>query len=277
MNETTPVSDISADNYSFLQDFIQSSSGIVLDEGKRYLLEARLIPITREYRIPGLDNLCEALRRGGDAALSRDVVDAITTNETLFFRDIGLWDALRTNLIPRLVELRSASRCIRIWSAASSSGQEAYSLAITLHELGLADWRLEIFGTDICSRMVARAREGKFSSLEVNRGLPARFLVKYFRQKGHLWEVAPELMRAVHFEQFDLRGSMSSLGYFDLILCRNVLIYFDIETKRKILAGIRFRLAADGCLILGGSETTWNIDHTFRQEYVGSVTVHTVG
>jgi chemotaxis protein methyltransferase CheR len=267
--------DITAENYSFLQSFVQSVSGIVLEEGKRYLVESRLLPVAREHRIQDLDNLCAALRRGGDAALSADVLDAITTNETLFFRDASLWEALRGTILPRLVERRQGSRCLRCWSAASSSGQEAYSLAMSILELGLDSWRIEIVGTDICNRMVTRAREGKYSSLEVNRGLPARLLVKYFRQKGHSWEVLPEVSRMVRFERFDLRDSMSALGYFDLVLCRNVLIYFDLETKKQILGGIRYRLGADGYLILGGSETTWNVDNSYRQEHVGPVTIHT--
>jgi len=193
----------------------------------------------------------------------------MTTNETLFFRDASVFEALRDKILPSLLESRKFSRTLNIWSAAASSGQEAYSLAILLLEMGLAAWNVRILGTDLNNQIVAQARTGRYIQVEVNRGLPAKYLVKYFQRVGLEWQVKDELRRMVEFRAFDLRQSMRGLGPFDLVLCRNVLIYFDVKTKKQILGEIRGVLNAQGLLLLGSAETTLNLDDRFTRRVIG--------
>ncbi len=261
---------ISAENYAFLQDRIYRDSGIVLDQTKQYLIEARLMPIVREEKLGSLNNLCIRLRRTESTLLSRQVVEAMTTNETLFFRDAPVFDRLRDSVLPALVEKRKASRTLNIWSAAASSGQEAYSLAILLSEMGLGDWKIRIVGTDLNNQILEKARNGSYIQLEVNRGLPAKYLVKYFERTGLEWRVKPELRRMMEFRNFDLRQSMRGLGAFDLVLCRNVLIYFDVKTKKQILSDIRSVLNPGATLILGSAETTLGLDDKYARRPLGS-------
>jgi chemotaxis protein methyltransferase CheR len=202
------------------------------------------------------------------------VVEAVTTNETLFFRDVELWTGLQTHLIPEIVERRTATRILRCWSAAASSGQEAYSLAILLLELGLQDWHVQILATDLNEQVLARARAGLYSQLEVNRGLPARYLVKYFTRQGHQWQLKDEVRRMVRFMQADLRNVPNPLGPFDLVMCRNVLIYLDLDTRKKILRRIRGVLPSGGYLVLGSAETTLHIDDSFERRNLGRTTVY---
>jgi len=178
----------------------------------------------------------------------------MTTNETYFFRDTAHYDALRATLLPRLREERRLSRRLRFWSAAASTGQEAYSLAMMLLEEGMGGWDIEIFGTDLSRKTVARAKAGRYHQIEVNRGLPAALLVKYFRRSGVEWQLSDPILRMARFEHFDLRQSMRTLGPFDLVFCRNVMIYFDAETKRNILRELHGTLFRGGWLLLGGAE-----------------------
>lgn len=265
---TRPVGQITPDNYAFLQDQIYRDSGIILDDTKLYLLEARLSPIVRKEQLSTLNDLCALLRATEGAPLRRQVVEAMTTNETLFFRDPVVFDALQKKVLPELVELRKSTRKLSIWSAASSSGQEAYSLAILIKEMGLAGWEIRILGTDLNRQVVERARTGRYMQIEVNRGLPAKYLVKYFQRHGMEWQIRDEVRKMVQFEPFDLRQSMRSLGRFDLVLCRNVLIYFDIETKKRILKEIRSALVGKGLLALGCAETTLNLDSYFVRRVI---------
>jgi chemotaxis protein methyltransferase CheR len=283
--QTRPISErshpsatalISPDNYSFLQRYIYSQSGIVLDSEKHYLVEARLMPIVREQKLESLDELCGRIRSRSSVALEQVVVEAMTTNETLFFRDIAPFEALRNHIIPQLKEQWADARKLSIWSAAASSGQEAYSLAMMLLELGLSHWDIEILGTDLSVQILDRARAGRFMQIEVNRGLPAKYLVKYFERAGIDWQLKDEVRRMVRFRPFDLRQSMSALGSFDIVLCRNVLIYFDVETKKKILGQIRRVLLPGGYLILGGAETTLNLDDNFKRTQVGPAVLYRV-
>jgi chemotaxis protein methyltransferase CheR len=260
---------ISVDNYAFLQRHIYAASGIVLDSGKHYLLESRLIPIVRKEQLGSLDELCRCLRAGTSPRLQEQVTEAMTTNETLFFRDSAPFDAMRSHIVPKLLELRKDTRKLRFWSAASSSGQEPYSLAMLLLEMGLGNWQIEILGTDLSGQILERARTGKFMQIEVNRGLPAPYLIKYFRREGLDWQLKDEVLKMVKFQRFDLRQSMSGLGPFDVVFCRNVLIYFDVETKKTILAKIRSTIVPGGHLILGGAETTLNLDDNFKRTQVG--------
>ena len=225
-------------------------------------------------RVRSLDELCDRLRSAVTPALRRHVVEAMTTHETLFFRDPAVYDALRTSIIPAIARARQDTRSIRIWSAACSSGQEPYSLAMLLLELGFADWRIEVVGTDLSTQILQRAAEGSYLQIEVNRGLPAALLVKYFQRAGLGWQVKGEVRKLVRFSQFDLRNNMGALGAFDLVLCRNVLIYFDLETRKQILMGIRGVLHPGGYFLLGSSETTFNLDDNFVRSVCGATTVY---
>jgi chemotaxis protein methyltransferase CheR len=270
----TPADSPSAllkDNYLLLQQFVYRSSGIVLGEDKGYLFEARLAPILRKANLASLNDLCSLIRMGQERDLQRQIVDAMTTNETLFFRDVAPFTALRTVILPEVIEQRKAARHLRFWSAASSSGQEAYSLAMLLQEMGLEDWRIEILGTDLSESMIQRARLGRYMQIEVDRGLPASLLAKYFTRAGTEWEIKNEIRKSVKFERFDLRDSMSSLGPFDFVFCRNVLIYFDVPTRKSILSQMESRMNHGGYLVLGAAETTLDISNSFDRRLVDAV------
>jgi len=272
-----PAAELCPESYRFLQDYVYRESGIVLDGDKRYLLEARLTPIVQQMRLGDLNDLCAML--GGpasNAALKRQVVEAMTTNETFFFRDPAQYEALRTGVIPSLIAQRQDTRKMSFWSAASSSGQEAYSLAMMLLEMGLADWRIRIQGTDLSTQMAARASAGRYLQIEVNRGLPIGYLVKYFTRMGLEWQLKDEVRRMVDFSTCDLRESMAARGPFDVVFCRNVLIYFDVESKRKILEEIHGTLFRGGYLLLGGSETTLNLTVRFERKVFGQTVLYQV-
>jgi chemotaxis protein methyltransferase CheR len=257
--------EIHPDNYKFLQEYIYKESGIVIERDKHYLLEARLLPVAKKRELHSINDLCGLLRATAGAELRQQVVEAMTTHETLFYRDPGQFEALRKVVLPPLLELRKTSRRLTIWSAAASSGQEAYSLAMLLLEMGLKDWNISILGTDLSEQILGRAREGRFSQLEVNRGLPVTHLVKYFTRQGLDWQLKEEVRRMVSFRTFDLRKSMRTLGPFDIVFCRNVLIYFDQNTKRQILDEIRGTLQSGGYLLLGGAETTLCLAEKFER------------
>jgi chemotaxis protein methyltransferase CheR len=263
------VSTIQTDNYEFLKNYIHRESGILLDNDKQYLLEARLLPIVQQSQLASLDALCTALRSNGEPQLRKRIVEAMTTHETLFFRDMAPFEALKNAVIPALIEQRKATRKLSFWSAAASSGQEAYSLAMLLLEMGLGGWNLQILGTDLSEQILDRAREGRYMQIEVNRGLPVNHMVKYFDRQGLDWKIKDQIRRMVRYEHFDLRQSMRTKGPFDVIFCRNVLIYFDTETKKKILGELRSALFPGGHLILGGSESTLNLDNAFLRVPVG--------
>jgi chemotaxis protein methyltransferase CheR len=252
-------------NYRFLAEYLQRESGIVLEAGKHYLLESRLTPVVRRHSLTNLNDLCSVLQTHPHSPVHREVVEAMTTNETMFFRDSALWDELKTTIFPELVEVRKQTRRLRFWSAASSSGQEAHSIAIALMEMGLSGWDIQILGTDLSHQMVERARKGQYSQLEVNRGMPTPLLVKYFCRDGLHWRIKDDVHRFARFQQLDLRQKLSSLGPFDIVLCRNVLIYFDLPTKQRILREIRQTIFRGGYLVLGSAETTLNVDNSFRR------------
>lgn len=260
---------INAVNYQFLQEHVHRESGIVLDSGKQYLVEARLMPIVIRRQLGTVNDLCTRMRNWDQRALRWEVVEAMTTNETQFFRDVDLWQGLRTKVLPDVIERRRSTRTLRLWSAAASSGQEAYSLAMELLEMGLGGWDIQIVGTDLSEQILERARSGKYSQMEVGRGLPAKHLVKYFTREGMLWQLKEDVRRMVRFEQLDLRGALVGKGPFDLVLCRNVLIYFDIPTKKKIFQRLRGAMFQKGYLALGGAETTFNLDGSFQSVVVG--------
>jgi chemotaxis protein methyltransferase CheR len=265
---------LSPENYTFLQQYIQKESGISLGNDKLYLLKSRLQPIVEQQHLKSLDELCLRLRANPPEALRRAVVESMTTHETLFFRDPAVFDMLRGELIPELVKTRAAGKTLRIWCAACSSGQEPYSLAMLLLEMGLTGWNLQILATDLSSQILARAQSGRFLQIEVNRGLAASLLVKYFQREGLDWQLKDTVRRMVRFTAFDLRHNMQGLGPYDLILCRNVLIYFETDTRKNILAGLRRSLAPGGYLLLGASETTFTLDDGFLRKTMRNSVVY---
>jgi chemotaxis protein methyltransferase CheR len=274
MSTSSIASTIQGQNYRFLQEHVYSQSGIVLEDDKHYLFESRLAPIVRQLGLGSINDLCALLMTTKETAVCRQVAEAMTTNETYFFRDPAHYDAIRTVLLPGLKKERQDTKKLRFWSAAASTGQEAYSLAMTLLDEGLCDWNIQILGTDFSSQVLERARAGRYHQIEANRGLPAHMLVQHFSRCGVDWQLAPSLRRMVHFETIDLRTSMRALGPFDLVFCRNVLIYFDLETKRKILRELHGTLFRGGWLFLGGAETAFGVEGWFERQMIGNATVY---
>ena len=265
--------ELTLENEIFLRQYIERLSGINLGEDKRYLLRSRLMPIVLQMNLASLNDLCNHLRTSPSEALRCSVLEAMTTHETLFFRDIAVFDCLRTTLLPEIASQHKTTKTMRIWSAACSSGQEAYSIAMVLHESGYSDWNIQILGTDLSTQIVERASRGKYLQMEVNRGLPIHLLVKHFQQSGKDWQVKDHLRRMVSFSLFDLRQEMHSLGSFDLVFCRNVLIYFDLQTRKKILAAMQKTLFPGGYLVLGSSENGFS-NEGYVQKTIGNVVLY---
>jgi chemotaxis protein methyltransferase CheR len=256
---------VTLDDFQLFSRVLRERSGLALGEDKRYLLESRLMPLARRRGLEGLGALASALRQPTSRDLEREVVEAMTTNESFFFRDGYPFDSFRTCILPRLLQARAARRRIRIWSAACSSGQEPYSLAMLLADEArqLAGWQVEIVATDLSTEILDRARAGLYSHFEVQRGLPIQHLAKYFRPEGERWRVVPELRRAVEYKTFNLLDDPSSLGAFDVVFCRNVLIYFETATKTRVLDRVARLMPADGFLVLGGAETVLGVTDRF--------------
>jgi len=254
-----------ASDFETFSSLVKTESGLAMMADKAYLFESRLQPVARKWNLAGIGQLAEALRTQRNAAQIRDVTEAMTVNESFFFRDAKPFDQLRDNLLPTLLAARSASRRLRIWSAAASSGQEAYSIAMVLQE-SCADsngWMIDIVGTDLSTEILERARAGVYTSFEVQRGLPARLMSKYFTRDGEKWRIAEPLRRGVRFSRHNLLDDLAPLGTFDIVFCRNVLIYFDLATKSKVLAAVRRQMPADGYLILGAAETVLGVSDDF--------------
>ncbi len=252
-------------DFEFIASFLKARSGLIITTDKLYLLQTRLMPVLSDHKLAGLPELVTSLRHPGATTLKDAVVDAMTTNETSFFRDLRPFETLRKSIIPALIERRREARSLRIWSAACSTGQEPYSIAMILkdHFPILGGWNVEIVGTDISPTVLARAREGIYSTFEIQRGMPIQTLVRHFDQVQDQWQAKNELRRAVTFKPINLLQDFSSLGMFDLVMCRNVLIYFDQSTKRTILTAIARRIPADGSLVLGGAESMFGICDAF--------------
>ena len=255
----------------FLRTLIVRRSGNVLSTDQSYLLESRLGPVALDHGMVDVSALVTELRKSTDARLAEKVTEALTINETSFFRDTQPFDALRDVLIPEFVQRRSAMRKLTIWSAASSSGQEAYSIAMLIRESfpELADWNVKIVATDLSDKMVARSQDGKYTQFEVNRGLPARLLIKYFDRSGATWQAKDELRRMIDCRKLNLMGVWPLLPAFDIVFLRNVLIYFDQPSKIGILEKVRSVMQADGKLFLGGGETLINLAAPFTREPIG--------
>ncbi|HME08119.1 MAG TPA: protein-glutamate O-methyltransferase CheR [Bryobacteraceae bacterium] len=269
---------LAVENLKFLQERVYAHSGIVLDESKGYLIDARLSPIVRQLQLESINDLCELLRATARSPIETRVVEAMTTNETYFFRENEHYIAIREKLIPQLQVSRQATRQMRFLSAACSTGQEAYSLIMLLLDMGLGtNWNLSVLGTDISNPVLDRARAGRYQQIEVSRGLPAPALVRYFRHGGADWEIKEEVRRRAEFRLLDLRDITSRVGPFDAIFCRNVLIYFDAATRKRILARLHSCLAAGGWLILGGAENCRGTEDLFRRQNVGKASVFVSG
>ena len=247
--------------FDTLAQLLKAKSGLAIGPDKLYLLETRLAPILKQHALRDLAALGERLRTPRTEVLAQAVVEAMTTNESFFFRDDKPFVHFRAQALPRLHAARPPGTAIRIWSAASSSGQEAYSLAMILSELRgtMGERRVDIIGTDIARDQLTRAREGVYTQFEVQRGLPMQLLVKYFKKETNGWRIAEPLRRMVDYREFNLLTDLRSLGRFDIVFCRNVLIYFDQPTKARVLEAIAGLLPPDGLLYLGGAETVLGI------------------
>ncbi len=258
---------LSLTDVQYLSALVRQRSAIVLEPEKSYLLEARLAPLARAEGFGSIDAMVSHLRAQPANGLPRKVVEAMTTNETSFFRDLHPFEALRTAVLPEVIRRRQAERRLTIWCAASSSGQEPYTVAMTLleHFPQLAGWSIKVLATDLSGEMVARCRAGRYGQIEVNRGLPAALLMKYFEKKGMEWQVKPEVQRLCEFRELNLIEPWGQLPPMDVVFLRNVLIYFDVETKRSILQNVCGVLNPWGYLFLGGAETTLNLGDTFER------------
>lgn len=269
VNDTTI--NITSEDFEYIRKMLREHSAIVLDDGKEYLAEARLGPLVRQEGVSTVSELVIRLQKTPFGRLHSQVVEALATNETSFFRDSTPYESLKTEVIPQLIKLRENERQINIWCAASSSGQEPYSVAMLLkeHFLVLKSWNVHIFATDLSREMVERTAEGRYSQLEINRGLPAPLLVKYFQKDGTGWRIKDEIRSMVDPQELNLVNSWGSLPRMDIVLLRNVLIYFDIETRLMIFNKLRSVLKPDGFLLLGGGETTMNLDDGFQRVHFG--------
>jgi chemotaxis protein methyltransferase CheR len=252
-------------DYEFLRKLLKERSGLDLSSDKQYLVESRLIPLARRAGLPGITELVQKIKSGTDP-LTSDVVEAMTTNETFFFRDKIPFDHLREAVLPELLQTRANRRSLRIWCAASSSGQEPYSIAMCLKGIGaaLAGWRVEILATDLSQAVLEKSRAGIFSQFEVQRGLPIQMLVKHFTQVGELWQLNADIRAMVQHRQLNLLQDFSHLGTFDVIFCRNVLIYFDPDTKVGIFDRLAKVIEPDGVLALGAAESVVGISDAFK-------------
>jgi chemotaxis protein methyltransferase CheR len=253
-------------DYEFLRKLLKERSGLDLSSDKQYLVESRLIPLARRVGLAGIAELAAKMMKGGSDALTAEVVEAMTTNETFFFRDKIPFDHLRETVLPELLQARANRRSLRIWCAASSSGQEPYSIAMCLKEFAaaLTGWRIEILATDLSQAVLEKSRAGIFSQFEVQRGLPIQMLVRHFTQIGELWQLNADIRAMVQHRQLNLLQDFSHLGVFDVIFCRNVLIYFDQETKASIFDRLARVLEADGVLALGAAESVVGITDAFK-------------
>ena len=252
-------------DYEFLRKFLKERSGLDLSIDKQYLVESRLTPLARKANLAGIDELVQKIK-GGSATIASDVIEAMTTNETFFFRDKIPFDHLRDTIMPELLQARAGRRSLRIWCAAASTGQEPYSIAMCLKEMGaaLSGWRVEIIGTDISQQVLDKSKSGIYSQFEVQRGLPIQLLVKYFKQIGEMWQINPDIRSMIQYRPLNLLQDFTHMGKFDLIFCRNVLIYFDQDMKSQIFNRLGKVMEPDGFLALGAAETVVGLTDVFK-------------
>lgn len=254
------------EDFELLSNILKERSGLVLSEDKIYLLESRLTPIARQRGLENLEDLVSQIRMHRKEDMLNEITEAMTTNESFFFRDNTPFDLFKETVLPELLVSRAHSKRIRIWCAAASTGQEPYSLGIILKEMQdkLQGWNFEIVGTDISQQVLDKAKAGIYSQFEVQRGMPIKLLMKYFMQAGEMWQISEEIRKMVSYRPFNLLNSLASMGTFDVIFCRNVLIYFDQETKSQVLDRLRNQIAGDGTLFLGSAETVLGLTDKFK-------------
>jgi chemotaxis protein methyltransferase CheR len=257
---------VTPQDFDYLRQLLRQRSGLVLSAEKQYLAESRLLPVARKHALAGLTELVAKLKADTAAPLGTDVVEAMTTNESFFFRDKVPFEHFRDTVMPALLAARAREKRLRIWCTACATGQEPYSLAMSLKGFGaaLAGWRIEIVATDLSNDVLDKAKAGIYSQFEVQRGLPIQLLVKFFAQIGDAWQIVPEIRAMVKFRPLNLLNDFSALGTFDLVFCRNVLIYFDQETKVGVLNRIARQMPADGFLVLGAAETVVGLTDAFK-------------
>jgi chemotaxis protein methyltransferase CheR len=253
--------------FDYVCRLVRDRSGVVLEAGKEYLVDARLTPVARQCELRSVSELVGKMRAAPDEGLAARVVEAMVTTETSFFRDLHPFESLRTAILPELIFRRRDERRLSVWFAACSTGQEPYSFALLVREHfpELAGWRLDLLATDLSAEVLTRARAGRYSQIEVNRGLPAALLVKYFYQHGATWELNEDVCRMVQFRELNLTRPWPVLPRMDLIFLRNVMIYFDADAKKSILGRVGRLLWPDGYLLLGGSETTLGLSESLRR------------
>lgn len=253
------------EDFNLLSTAIKDRSGLALTPEKTYLLESRLMPIARRLGLKDLGELAKHLRSRRDEKLLDEIAEAMTTNESFFFRDAKPFTQFADVILPKLLAGRATRKHIRIWCAACSSGQEPYSLAMILKNRAaqLAGWKIDIVATDISPDILQKAKVGQYTQFEVQRGLPIEYLVKYFEQTGETWQIDPSIRSMVSFRELNLLKDLSSIGSVDVVFCRNVLIYFDQPTKAKVLEGISRLMPPDGTLYLGGAESVIGVSRNF--------------
>jgi chemotaxis protein methyltransferase CheR len=252
-------------DYVYLRKLLRDHSGLDLSADKQYLIESRLLPLARKAGLPGISELVQKMK-GGSTSIVSQVVEAMTTNETFFFRDKVPFDHFRESIMPEILQARASRKSIRIWCAAGSTGQEPYSLAMCLKEMSAATagWRIEILATDLSQEVLEKSKAGIYSQFEVQRGLPIQLLVKYFKQTGEVWQINSDIRAMVQHRQLNLLHDFSQLGVFDIIFCRNVLIYFDQDTKINIFNRLAKTIEPDGFLVLGAAETVVGLTDAFK-------------
>jgi chemotaxis protein methyltransferase CheR len=252
--------------YDFLRRLLKERSGLVLSADKQYLVESRLLPVARRAGMSALSELVQRLKAPNADALVVEVVEAMMTNESFFFRDKIPFEHFRETILPSLLAARASQKRIRIWCAAAATGQEPYSIAMCLKELAkdIAGWRIDLLATDLSTEVLEKAKAGIYSQFEVQRGLPIQLLIKYFTQIGETWQIAPDIRAMVQFRPLNLLSDLSGLGAFDVVFCRNVLIYFDQETKVNVLERLARMIERDGYLVLGAAETVVGLTDSFK-------------
>lgn len=273
-----PDEGLSIADLSFVCDLVYKEAAIVLDDAKSYLIEARLEPLAKREGFDSIHEFVESLRSTKSPVLVSKAIDAMTTNETSFFRDVHPFMSLRKYILPEIITRKSDEKKLNIWCAACSSGQEPYTIALLLkeHFPELRAWDVSILATDISDEMLTRCRKGIFSKLEVNRGLPAPLLIKYFEQDGAEWRLKDEIRSMIEFRQVNLIAPFPLMLRMDIVFIRNVLIYFDVKTKKEILEKIRRNMDPEAYMFLGGAETTLNIDAEFHRLRLGKSTCYTL-
>ncbi|MEX0830037.1 MAG: protein-glutamate O-methyltransferase CheR [Nitrospirales bacterium] len=273
-----PESALSPNDLDYIRALVRTHSAIVLEPEKAYLVESRLEPLAKSEGLASVTDLARKLRPAPFGVLHNQVVEAMTTNETSFFRDLTPFQALRDQLLPKIIDRKGTSKRLNMWCGASSSGQEVYSVLFTIleHFPELMNWELQFIATDISEAMLAKCREGKYSQLEVHRGLSSSLLSKYFTKNGVEWQVLEDLRRRIRFQRMNLAGPWLPFPTMDIVFLRNVMIYFDMGTKKNILQNIRKILDPQGYLFLGGSETTLNIDDQYERVEVSETSCYRV-